>query len=312
MISNNDMLKILNNTNYKAIVMVGDIYQIESIQYGNWFQICSRYFKSGISYELEMTHRTSDEDLLELWKCVRNNDKRAISIMSNKEYSEDISKNIFIKTVGEEIILCLNYDGVYGINNINRVMQNFNKNKEYIFGVDVFKVDDPVLYNDCPRFNGFFHNNLKGIIKNIEEDEKSIWFSIEVDKNAINKMFIPEDIQLIECDNDDKIIIRFNVNEFRDRDDDEDEYDYIIPFNLSYAISIHKAQGLEYDSVKVVITSNVEDRITKNIFYTAITRAKKYLKVYWSPDSQERIFNGFDKKESKRDLGILNQKIKNK
>lgn len=312
MISNNDMLKILNNTNYKAIVMVGDIYQIESIQYGNWFQICSRYFKSGISYELEMTHRTSDEDLLELWKCVRNNDKRAISIMSNKEYSEDISKNIFIKTVGEEIILCLNYDGVYGINNINRVMQNFNKNKEYIFGVDVFKVDDPVLFNDCPRFNGFFHNNLKGIIKNIEEDEKSIWFSIEVDKNAINKMFIPEDIQLIECDNDDKIIIRFNVNEFRDRDDDEDEYDYIIPFNLSYAISIHKAQGLEYDSVKVVITSNVEDRITKNIFYTAITRAKKYLKVYWSPDSQERIFNGFDKKESKRDLGILNQKIKNK
>lgn len=311
MISNNDMLKILDNTNYKAIVMVGDIYQIESIQYGNWFQICSRYFKSGISYELEMTHRTSDEDLLDLWKCVRNNDKRAISIMSNKEYSEDVSKNIFIKTAEEEIILCLNYDGMYGINNINRVMQNSNRNKEYTFGVDVFKVDDPVLFNDCPRFNGFLHNNLKGIIKNIEETENSMWFSIEVNKNAINSIFIPEDIQLIECDNDDKIIIRFNVNEFRDKDDDENEYDHIIPFNLSYAISIHKAQGLEYDSVKVVITSNVEDRITKNIFYTAITRAKKHLKVYWSPDSQEKIFNGFDKKDSTRDLGILNQKIKN-
>ena len=309
-ISNNDMLTILNNTKYKAIIMVGDIYQIESIRYGNWFQICSRYFKSGISYELEMTHRTTDDDLLDLWSCVRANDKRAISIMSNKEYSEEVSKNIFTRTTPEEIILCLNYDGMYGINNINKVMQNTNKNKEFNFGVDTFKVGDPVLFNDCPRFNGFLYNNLKGIITDIEEDENSMWFSIEIDKNSIRKIFIPGDIQFIDSDKDDKIIIKFKVNEFKDKDDDENEYDHIIPFNLSYAISIHKAQGLEYDSVKVVITANIEDRITKNIFYTAITRAKKNLKVYWSSDSQDKIFDRFDKKDSKRDLGILNQKMK--
>lgn len=306
-ISNNDMLKILYKTSYKAIVMVGDIYQIESIRYGNWFQICSRYFKDGVSYELEMTHRTTDKDLLELWDCVRRNDKRAISIMSNKEYSEEVSKNIFNRTSSEEIILCLNYDGMYGINNINKVMQGSNKNKEFIFGVDTFKIGDPVLFNDCPRFSGVLYNNLKGIITNIEEEENVIWFSIEIDKNSIRK--IPSDIQLIDSDSDDKIIIKFKVNEFRDKDDDENEYDHIIPFNLAYAISIHKAQGLEYDSVKVVITANIEDRITKNIFYTAITRAKKSLKVYWSSDSQNKIFDRFDKKESKRDLGILNQKI---
>lgn len=95
-----------------------------------------------------------------------------------------------------------------------------------------------------------------------------------------------------------------------DKNDDENEYDHIIPFNLAYAISIHKAQGLEYDSVKIVITSNIEDRITKNIFYTAITRTKNKLKVYWNSATQEKIFDSFDKKESKRDLGILNQKIK--
>ena len=311
MVSNNDMLKILNKKSFKAVVMVGDIYQIESIRYGNWFQICSRYFKTGISYELEMIHRTSDENLLVLWDCVRNNDKRAISIMSNNEYSEEVSKNIFTRTAEEEIILCLNYDGMYGINNINKVMQNSNKNKEYSFGVDTYKIDDPVLFNDCPRFGGFLHNNLKGIIKNIEEDEDSMWFSIEVDKHAIDIMSMPEDVNLIDFGKENKIIIKFKVNEFRDKDDDENEYDHIIPFNLSYAISIHKAQGLEYDSVKIVITSNVEDRITKNIFYTAITRAKKHLKVYWSPDSQEKIFDGFDKNESKRDLAILNQKIRN-
>lgn len=112
-----------------------------------------------------MTHRTTDKELLKLWDCVRKNDKAAINIMSSKEYSEDISPKIFERTSDEEIILCLNYDGMYGINNINKVMQNSNKNKEYTFGVDVFKVDDPVLFNDCPRFNKFTHNNLKGIIK---------------------------------------------------------------------------------------------------------------------------------------------------
>lgn len=311
MVSNIDMLNILDKSHYKAIVMVGDIYQIESIKYGNWFQICSRYFKKGISYELEMTHRTSDKDLLDFWNCVRKNDNRAISIMSNKEYSEELSKDVFKKTTEEEIILCLNYDGMYGINNINRVMQGSNPNEEHNFGVDIFKVDDPVLFNNCPRFNGFLHNNLKGIIKNIEDGENCIYFSIEVGRNVINTPFIPGDVELINSDKADKIIIKFKVNEFRDRDDDENQYDHIIPFNLSYAISIHKAQGLEYDSVKIVITQNIEDRITKNIFYTAITRAKKFLKIYWSSDSQEKIFDSFSEKESKRDLGILNQKIKN-
>lgn len=312
MVSNEDMIKILNQNKYQEIILVGDNYQIESIKYGNWFQICSRYFKNDISFELKMTHRTNDEDLLKLWDCVRKNDKLAINIMSSKEYSEDISPKIFERTSNEEIILCLNYDGMYGINNINKVMQNSNKNKEYNFGVDMFKVNDPVLFNDCPRFNKFTHNNLKGLIKEIEDDvsKEAMWFSIEIDEDSIDIGNIPSDVVLLKSDKEGKIIIKFKVNEFKDKNDDENEYGHIIPFNLAYAISIHKAQGLEYDSVKIVITSNIEERITKNIFYTAITRTKNKLKVYWNSATQDKIFDSFDKNESKRDLGILNQKIK--
>ncbi len=43
-----------------------------------------------------------------------------------------------------------------------------------------------------------------------------------------------------------------------------------LPFQISYAMSIHKAQGLEFDSVKVVITKESDEQITKNIFYTAV------------------------------------------
>lgn len=63
----------------------------------------------------------------------------------------------------------------------------------------------------------------------------------------------------------------------------------MIPFQVSYAVSIHKAQGLEYDSVKIVITEDIDEMITHKIFYTAITRTKNLLKIYWSPESQEKI-----------------------
>ena len=91
--------------------------------------------------------------------------------------------------------------------------------------------------------------------------------------------------------------------------DDENKYEHIIPFNLAYAVSIHKAQGLEYEPVKIIITSNVEDKITKNILYTAITRTKKYLQIFWSPESQKKIFEQMNKRKNSRDISILKQKL---
>ncbi len=311
MVSNADMIKILKKQQYKAIILVGDIYQIESIKYGNWFQFCNKYFNDAIVYNLQDTHRTSNAELLDLWDSVRYNNKKAINILSNQEYTQPLSQEIFSKESEDEVILCLNYDGMYGINNINRVKQQLNPNKEYNFGIDTYKVNDPILFNDCPRFNTFLYNNLKGIIRDIEEDEENncMWFTIEVEAKAVNTNFSPYDVNIVKSENEGKINVRFKVNEYADKDDDENEYNHIIPFNLSYAISIHKAQGLEYDSVKIVVTSNIEDKITKNIFYTAITRTKNKLKIYWNSDSQTKIFDNFDKRENNRDLAILRQKI---
>jgi len=81
-----------------------------------------------------------------------------------------------------------------------------------------------------------------------------------------------------------------------------------IPFVLAYAVSIHKSQGLEYDSVKIVITREIEENISHNIFYTAITRAKKYLKIYWSPETQQYIIKNFNIKNNKIDVSILKAK----
>lgn len=308
MISNKDMLKAIKKQRYKLVILAGDVFQIESIKYGNWFSLSYYLFKNEFVYDLIQTNRTDDIELLELWKMIRDNDDNALNKINSQEYSSPIDfKEIFNKKDTDEIILCLNYDGLYGINNINKVLQEKNSNIEYIIGVDTFKIEDPIVFNDCPRFRDLY-NNLKGTIKNIEKDNENdcVWFTILVDDilyNSENNYEILENM-------DNKTLIRLYVRNFKDtNDDDDDRNEHIIPFNLAYAVSIHKAQGLEYNSVKIIITSNVEEQVTKNIFYTAITRTKKYLKIFWSPESQMKILDNMKKRNSTKDVAILKNKI---
>lgn len=306
MVSNSDMLKILKKQNYKLIILAGDVFQIESIKYGNWFSLAYYLFNKEIVYELENTNRTDDSDLLDLWKMVRDNDDNARNKINNQEYSSDINLTIFDKRDEDEIILCLNYDGLHGINNINRILQEKNHNIEYSIGVDLFKEEDPIVFNDCPRFRDLY-NNLKGRIKKIELDKINdcTWFTILVDEVLFNSQ---GNYEILEK-HDNKTLIRIYVNNFKDTNEDENGYEHIIPFNLAYAISIHKAQGLEYNSVKIIITSNVEDEITKNIFYTAITRSKKYLKIFWSSETQNKIFENMKKRANLKDISLLKRKL---
>ena len=84
----------------------------------------------------------------------------------------------------------------------------------------------------------------------------------------------------------------------------------VVPFQLAYAVSIHKAQGLEYDSVKVIIPRSNSEKITHGIFYTAITRAKKKLKIFWSTEIMDEIVAGFTAEENEqKSLDIIRKKL---
>lgn len=310
-ISNKDMYSIISRNSFKLIILSGDIYQIESIKYGNWFSLSYNYFKKDFVYDLSCNNRTDDTDLLELWQLVRDNDDKAISKINSQEYSKPIGEKIFERKSADEISLCLNYDGLYGINNINKIMQEKNPGEEFKIGVDTYKINDPVVFNDCPRFKPILYNNMKGTIKNIEIDDVNdyVWFTVEINEIVHNYFGIYTDIELIEYTEDNKTVVRFFVKKFKDTNEDDEDYQNIIPFNLAYAVSIHKAQGLEYESVKIIITSNIEDNITKNIFYTAITRTKKKLTIFWSPESQKKVFENFKIRTNSRDISILKTKI---
>lgn len=91
---------------------------------------------------------------------------------------------------------------------------------------------------------------------------------------------------------------------------DEMRMKAVVPFQLAYAVSIHKAQGLEYDSVKIVIPDSNSERVTHGVFYTAITRAKKKLKIYWSAETMQSIVDEFSNDEmGNRSLEIIKKKM---
>ena len=306
-VSNSDMRKILDKAKYRLLVLVGDVYQIESINFGNWFSIAKDFLPRNSICELKHPYRTSNRELLTVWDRVRTLDDAILEPVVKNKFTAKLDETIFEQTEGDEIILCLNYDGLYGINNINRFLQTVNPNESVFWGITSYKIGDPILFNESNIFSPLIHNNSKGRICNIRAEEKRIWFDIELDVviNGIDA----EDYDFLLVGQSPKTgnsIIRFSINKHRNTDeDDEDNDSTIIPFQIAYAVSIHKAQGLEYDSVKIVITNETEERITHNIFYTAITRAKDQLKIYWSPETEKAVLSRLKLKNNNRDSFLL-------
>lgn len=166
-------------SNDALIVMSGDIYQIESIDFGNWFFYAKDIVKAkGASIELSSTWRTEKEELKGLWKAVREKSTIVTEMLSMEgPFSENLGENIF-HLDEDEVVLCLNYDGKFGLNNMNQYFQNANTNsKAFSWEEWSYKIGDRIIFTNTRR-STLLYNNLKGTIINISYAKKSIIFEI--------------------------------------------------------------------------------------------------------------------------------------
>lgn len=304
MVSNEDMFKILKNQQnkkyFKNLLLVGDTYQIESIKFGNWFDVVRSFIPESSVHELSTPYRTQNESLIDFWESVRESQDNIKEKIVRYKYSASLSSSLFNVSDDDEIILCLNYDGLYGINNINRFLQTANDNNFCDIGVERYKVGDPVIFNETQRFGQEIHNNVKGKIIDFKHIDEGIQFDIQINKNNISTRNGSFDHKWIN-----ESTVRFKVHDLGNTDEDDDSDSTTVPFQVAYATSIHKAQGLEYDSVKIVITDANEDDISHNIFYTAITRARKNLKIFWTPETEQAIISRLKHRTITKDIELL-------
>ena len=68
-------------------------------------------------------------------------ENKILELTSAFEFAKTISKDAF-KIENNQVVLCLNYDGLYGINNLNRYLQSTNKQQEFLYQQNIYKIGD--------------------------------------------------------------------------------------------------------------------------------------------------------------------------
>ena len=84
----------------------------------------------------------------------------------------------------------------------------------------------------------------------------------------------------IYTDEDDVELARLEFSDGRIVEYNSDELDMV---EHSYATTVHKSQGSEFKAVILVLDEGSELLFTRNLLYTAVTRAKELLVVVGRP-----------------------------
>lgn len=266
-ISDRKILRLLAHVKFETGIFAGDYGQIEApIEYGNWFFNLNQIFeKNGYLFDLSSDtssgygtqFRTTVPNLYKAWTDTRK-------AFSKEDFDSAFSKLISYNCLHEikdflhsrhDVLLSLGYEGFYGINNINSILQSLNSAVPYSAGAFVYKAGDPIVFTQSYKE---IYNGSKGVIKNVYRDFNGrliIEFEIYSETGPI----------------EDKYIIRRKFNS---------EVLGLPPFAVSYSMSFHKAQGLEFNDVGIIIPDSFTNRIDKRLFYSAITRARERLTIY--------------------------------
>ena len=240
------------------IIMVGDDHQLPSVGPGQILHDLISSEKLEVVKLKELYRQGKDSNITSLAYDIRAGsinrevfNKAADLTFINCEASEVIPNIIEISNTYKDIsykkfqILAPMYKTIAGIDEINNKLQNiFNKKsptkKELKIGEVTFREGDKVIQlTNMPDEN--VYNGDIGIIDEILTSPKKEIY-IDYDGNVVK--YTPSNFQ---------------------------------SFRLAYAISIHKAQGSEFDIVIMPIIKNYNKMLYRKLVYTGITRSKKYL-----------------------------------
>jgi len=169
----------------------------------------------------------------------QNDDKKAFStIMKLCGYS--IPKRFGIEALSPDIqVISPMYRGIVGVDNLNAELQKrLNKYQEGLkLGTREIRIHDKVMQ---------LRNNYEKEIFNGD-------IGIVVDIDGRNyRLFVDYEGRIVKYE-------REEMNEI----------------TLAYAISVHKSQGSEYQAVVMPLMTQHFIMLQRNLFYTALTRAKK-------------------------------------
>lgn len=99
---------------------------------------------------------------------------------------------------------------------------------------------------------------------------------IIVNKNNYNLNLYNGDLGIVFADDLNKFQVYFEI----DGQIVSYNLNYLNAYDLGFAITVHKSQGSEFEEVCLILPDEVHPLLTRKLFYTAVTRAKKRLTIW--------------------------------
>lgn len=211
----------------------------------------------------ELSRRDSDFFFLQ---C-RNMNEAENTILSL--CSERLPKTYGVSPINDIQVLTPGKKGILGTFELNKSLQNIlnpkdDEKDEITFNNTLFRVGDKVMQ--------------------VKNNYDILWtkYSGECGEGVFNG-----DIGIIESINKPQRMMRIKF------DDKYANYDADSALNLelSYACTVHKSQGNEFEFVVMPVMKNSQFLFYRNLLYTAVTRAKKMLILVGNKETVEYMVN---------------------
>ncbi len=254
------------------LILVGDYYQLPSVSEGQVLKdlidsdilpvirLKEIYRQSEDSYILNLAYDIKEKNISEALFLKKDD---YLFINSDNDNALSIVKEVVKKAINKGLnerelqVLAPMYKGINGIDALNSTLQElFNpksdQRKEITYKEFIFRVGDKVLQLVNDPDNNVYNGDI-GYIEDI---------IISKEKKIVNQINI----------NFDGNIVEYTPEKY-------------INFRHGYAISIHKAQGSEFDTVIMPIVPSFKRMLYNKLVYTGVTRAKKSLIVVGDPNS---------------------------
>ncbi|MCM1403979.1 MAG: ATP-dependent RecD-like DNA helicase [Prevotella sp.] len=283
--------KILAGT---KVVFIGDSDQLPSVGAGN---VLADIIASGVVPTIRLTqiYRTGANATIAINAHRINNgempilDNQSSDFFYSSAETPEMMKNEILGLCSSRLPQYLGVDtskvqvlapmklGAAGVINLNQCLQAIINppapdKAELLYGETIFREGDRVMHT--------VNNYKQAWVKNREEG-KGI-FNGDIGKIvAINKFSGEITVEL-----EDGRVTVYPRSE-------------LAALTLSYAITVHKSQGCEFDAVVIPVVSGAYMIMTRNLLYTAVTRAKRLVMLVGKQENiQKMVSNTYTKKRN--------------